>query len=102
VRGAAVSEEVGGAGVDARDSTRGTLSGSATSCFVTDCAAPVAPIEDSGVVDGSLALLVGAARRRAGFAGGGAEPASASARISAAVLRLRGVFGRSVSSMREV
>jgi hypothetical protein len=99
---AAGAVDAGATGAAARGSARGTMRGSATSCFVTDCAASIAPDDDSVVVDGLLALSVGAVRRRAVFVGAGAEPASASARISAAVLRLRGVFGRSVSSMPEV
>jgi hypothetical protein len=76
------------------------LRGFETSCLVTDSAAS-ATLGEGSVVVGSLAVLAGVTRGRTVFAGG-AEPASASARISAAVLRLRGVFGRSGSSMREV
>ena len=102
VCGATDVAEVGALEGPSGDAAGAAPRGLETSCFVTDSAESVAPVEDSVVVDGALTALAGVTRRRIIFAGVGAEPASASARISAAVLRLRGVFGRSVSSMSEV
>lgn len=50
----------------------------------------------------AIALFFGATRRRAGFAGADASPGAAGSAFATLALRLRGGFGRSVSSIIRV